>query len=81
MSTLKYKILGLFLLVLAAFIVVTNLQNQPETSQKKVSSLVVKTSHKTSISKEKKKIQETEPETVTVQFGLKPNFGPKPTEQ
>ncbi len=73
---------GLVLLIVAAILAFPNLQDQPKTSQKSTSSLVVKTPHKTQILKEKK--ETNEPETVTVQFGLNANFSPKPgteTEQ
>lgn len=70
---------GLALLIGIAIYTFPKSPDQPKISQKKVSSFVVKTSHKTQISKEKKETQE--PETVTVQFGLKPNFGPKPTTE
>lgn len=74
-STLT-ALLGLVLLIGAAILAFPKLQDQPKISKKTVSSLVVKTSHKTQISQEKKETKE--PETVTVQFGLNANFGPKP---
>ena len=77
-STLT-ALLGLVLLIWVATSAFPKLQDQPKTSKKTVSSLVVKTPHKTQISKEKKEIQE--PETVTVQFGLNANFGPKPVTE
>lgn len=73
-------LLGLVLLIGAAILAFPKLQDQPKkVSKKTVSSLVVKTPYKTQISKEKKETKESE--TVTVQFGLKANFGPKPATE
>lgn len=80
-STLT-ALLGFVLLIGAGILTVSNFQDQTKNSEKKAPSLLVKTADKASVSKEKKEPQE--PETVTVQFGLNANFGPKPeteTEQ
>lgn len=78
-STLT-SLLGLILLIVAAILAFPKLQDQPKiSSQKTLTNLVVKTASKPKVSKEKQETQE--PETVTVQFGLKPNFGPKPTTE
>jgi uncharacterized protein YxeA len=78
-STLT-TLLGLVLLIGAAILAFSKPQDQPKVSKKTVMNAVMKATHKSQVSKEKKETQE--PETVTVQFGLNANFGPKPeTEQ